>query len=596
MSIQKSKKKPEELIRAEKLIDDGKFDDALQIMKNFEEDRERTLYDIVLSHLIKCDLLLQQGLNNDSVKLAEQTYKESLGLGKNLLSVDALVFMVESLIRLSKYDEALDVNKQGEELLKSFTQKLSSEYKRREASIAYIKGKISFYKSEMDQALEQIEYSLALREVHSPKKEIAVSLSSIAWIILNFKGELDRALKYAERGLAIAKESNNKYEIGFAFLTLAVLYGLKGDLDSSIIHHEQSLAIYKNLNNKRMMAIVLNDMTDVYRKTGDLNHALECVEHSLVLRSEGENLREVAEVHDVIIQLLIEKGDLERAQQYLHDLEQLNNQLKDKQVNLWYLFSKALLLKTNPRARSRVKAEEIFKYILEEEDFYYEFTVGALFNLCDLLLIELRTIKDIEVLGEIESYITQLLEIAEKSHSYWILCETQLLQAKLSLLAFDIKKAKRFLTQAQQIAERFNLNQIVSKIANEKEDLLKKLDLWDKLKELGAPMADRFELARLDEQIASMVKNRAVLTAIVNEEKVTIHKEKKICLVCRGEVLRFSYICECGVIYCENCVRALTNLENVCWACEVPIDYSKPVKSFKEKAENIKGQGKAKKK
>jgi len=61
-------------------------------------------------------------------------------------------------------------------------------------------------------------------------------------------------------------------------------------------------------------------------------------------------------------------------------------------------------------------------------------------------------------------------------------------------------------------------------------------------------------------------------------------------------VLKFSYICEYGAIYCENYARALTNLENVCWACNVTIDYSKLVKSFKEKAENIKGQEKAKKK
>ena len=435
-----------------------------------------------------------------------------------------------------------------------------------------------------------------MREVYSPKKEIAVSLSGLAWIILTFKGELDKALKYAERSLAVAKESKNKYEIGFGFLTMAAIYGLIGDLDHSILYHEQSLAIYKNLKNKRMVSVVLNNIAAYYEKIGDLDRALVYLEQSLEQRSEVGNIREIAFVYDSIIQILIEKGDLERAQQILHDLKQLNNQLKDKQVNLWYLFSKALLLKTGPRARNRVKAEEIFKHILEEEVFNYEFSVGALLNLCDLLLIELRTINDLGLLGEIESYITQLLDITEKSHSYWILCETHLLQAKLSLLTFDIKKAQRFLTQAQQIAERFDLTQLTTKIANEKEYLLQKLDLWNKLKEVGASMADRFELARLDEQIGGMVQNRAILTAQVVEEKVAIHKEKKICLVCRGVVLRFSYICECGAIYCENCARALTNLENVCWACDVPIDYSKPIKPFKEKAEDIKGQEKAKKK
>ena len=114
-----------------------------------------------------------------------------------------------------------------------------------------------------------------------------------------------------------------------------------------------------------------------------------------------------------------------------------------------------------------------------------------------------------------------------------------------------------------------------------------KLDLWEKLKEEEAPMADRLELARIDEKIIGIVYNRALLTPQVTEEKVSISKEKKICLVCRGEVLRFTYICECGAIYCDNCARALTNLENICWVCDVPIDYSKPVKQIEEEPEVI---------
>ena len=36
-------------------------------------------------------------------------------------------------------------------------------------------------------------------------------------------------------------------------------------------------------------------------------------------------------------------------------------------------------------------------------------------------------------------------------------------------------------------------------------------------------------------------------------------------------------------------------MENVCWACETPIDYAKPVKNFKDRSEKLKDQEKAKK-
>jgi hypothetical protein len=240
------------------------------------------------------------------------------------------------------------------------------------------------------------------------------------------------------------------------------------------------------------------------------------------------------------------------------------------------------MLKASSRFRDKVKAEEIFKQFIEEAIFDFNYTFKAIINLCDLYLFELRITNDQEVLDDIKPLITRLEEIAEYSHSYRVLAETYLFHAKLALIALNVKEAQRFLTQAQQIAERRGYNKLAMKISDEHKDLIKHLDTWVKLKETGAPMADRVELARLDEQIEGMTHKRIKLTAQITEEKVSISKEKKICLVCKGDVLRFSYICECGAIYCENCARAVSNLENVCWACETPIDYSKPVKAIEE--------------
>lgn len=65
----------------------------------------------------------------------------------------------------------------------------------------------------------------------------------------------------------------------------------------------------------------------------------------------------------------------------------------------------------------------------------------------------------------------------------------------------------------------------------------------------------------------------------VTEEEVTISKERKTCLVCKGKVKGFNFICnECGAFYCEKCVHALIEVENTCWVCEAPFDKTKPMK------------------
>jgi len=81
----------------------------------------------------------------------------------------------------------------------------------------------------------------------------------------------------------------------------------------------------------------------------------------------------------------------------------------------------------------------------------------------------------------------------------------------------------------------------------------------------------------------------------LTEEEVSISKEKKICLVCKGKVGGFNFICdECGSFYCEICVKVMINLENACWFCNTPIDPSKPSKPFEIIETDVGGDSKDK--
>ncbi|MFX1567678.1 MAG: hypothetical protein ACFFCV_04840 [Promethearchaeota archaeon] len=68
----------------------------------------------------------------------------------------------------------------------------------------------------------------------------------------------------------------------------------------------------------------------------------------------------------------------------------------------------------------------------------------------------------------------------------------------------------------------------------------------------------------------------------ITEEDVSISKERKICIVCKGKAIRFNiFICSgCETVYCENCARALSDLENACWVCGAPFDELKPSRIY----------------
>lgn len=502
--------------------------------------------------------------------------------------------MAYALVWQMSLDKAFELIEQSEHLLNDSIGETSRVILQKQASINYTKSLYYFFKNDSDQAIKQAEQSLKVREDLGNKREIAESLTALGLYYTLLRFEYDNAKTYTERSQKLAKESNQKHIVAYNLMLFGMIYGLKGETERSLINYEQSLAISEELNNKRQISILYNNIAIINQQKGELEQALVYLEKALVIAEEIGNKWNIGSILGSMTTLFIEKKDQDNAKKYLKLLTQFNEQYGYPISETSARLCEALILKMSTRTRNRAKAEELFKHIIEEEIGLGENTLVALINLCDLLVGELRITNDIEVIDELKPLINKLLNIAEITDSHWLLTETYLLQSKLSLITLDIKGAQRFLTQAQQITKRFGLNQINMKIANEHDDLLKKLDLWEKLKEVDAPMSERIELARMDDQIGDIFQNRAILAAQINEEKVAIHKEKKVCLVCRGEVLRYTYICECGAIYCENCARAITDLENICWVCDIPIDYLKPAKPFQEE-ERIKVDKKGKK-
>jgi len=517
-----SHSEPKELTQARQFIKEGKYEDSIRLLKDFEGQENLSLQDIVSCHLIKCNLLIHQSLYEKAAILAEQTYKESLGLEKNILSVDALIMMTLSMCYFDVKTANMTI-KQGEELLKTLPDVSEIQKNRRKVSFTHLKGMISdprySVNSDIELAIKHYRHSLDLGESLGDTERVIASLLRIAMIISKTKGDLDLALDYIERALALSKNINYKLFIAWALYSKAMIYHSKGEVSRSIPLYKQSLAIAQGLNHKQLIFGNLNNMADTYRMIGELDHALEYSKQSVELYSEKDNFFFYrASSLDFLIQILTEKGDLEQAQQFLNQLEQMSKELHNKTITLLYLYNKALLLKKSPRISNRGKAEEILKQILGEEELLWEIKERALLALCELLLSELQLTGNLEVLEEVESYIAQLLDTAEKSHSYWILGETILLKAKLALISFNLKEARQLLTQGQKTVEKYGLKLLAMKISNEHDELLKRLNEWDTLKDSNAPLTERMDLSHVDKQIDLMVSKKAIDTPKLEPE------------------------------------------------------------------------------
>jgi len=417
-------------------------------------------------------------------------------------------------------------------------------------------------------------------------------------------GNYDKALEYFKENenqfknlpRELRKEAEQLHCQSLAIIT--VIFDYRGDLTRSFEVVKKTLKVAEEIDDRFCLSIAMYGYGRHNWFSGDLIQALKYFDLAVDLGQEIKDpLRYMWFLSSIMmaVRVALMMGDLEIARGYfklfeITQEEKNNGDLKNIYQKMFYNMTKALILKSSSRFRDRALAEEMFKAIFEDENNFLNNRLLSLVDLCELLLNELRITNDINIVDEIKPLITKLQDFAQITNSFYYLIEANIIRAKLALINFEINDARRFLTQAQRMAERHGYTKLAIETMELHEELIQQSETWDYLQEINAPISKRMELARLSENLNDLIRVQMSTKAHVSEEKVTVYKERKKCLVCLGDIEGFeNYICSnCDSIYCKNCAKALIELENVCWSCESPIDKSKPIKSLKQEGESTK--------
>ena len=282
-----------------------------------------------------------------------------------------------------------------------------------------------------------------------------------------------------------------------------------------------------------------------YWFTGDFNTAFEHFDHGIRILEENLN-----ELWDFIVlateltlsmKVSLDIEDQERAKKYFKRLEEIwtlkpNNFI----INDVFRIAKAMLLKASMRSRDRVMAEDLFREIIEDARFVFLFKFRADIEFCELLLVELRISKDINIITELKPLIEKLIGMAQKSGFHYYLIEAYILHGKLALIMFDISSSRRYLTQARRMAERFGYIKFAEEIAGLHKAMMAKIHKWEEMERNDAPLSELIELARLDDHLKGTFRTRMMKMERISEGDVTVYKDKQTCLVCKGSVEGFS--------------------------------------------------------
>lgn len=276
-------------------------------------------------------------------------------------------------------------------------------------------------------------------------------------------------------------------------------------------------------------------MGGIYFQKGDLSIALEYYTHSLEIFKKIKAFIWLDQPFTYIIRILLAKKDVNQAQNYLKQFKQYNEKHGDKTNKIWYQYAYTLILKNSPRMRDHTEAEKILKQIIEE-DIAKLVVIFALKDLCELYLKEFQLTHQMEILDDIHPLIDHLQRNAKQETSYILLANVKLLQAKLALLQINITSARKFLTEAQKIAEEHDLQRLAGEISREHDRLLEELKLWESIKKEQSSVAERLKLASVDGVIERLQGKRAIEPLESSGQQPV-----SLLILAEGGVLLFSY-------------------------------------------------------
>lgn len=252
------------------------------------------------------------GRFKEGLQVAEQLLDESKKVGEPLLELNALINIIWSLQHFGKLEEGLQLVKRGEKLLKILAQTHQPGLRGRQTAFLHHKGGLLFFKGELDQALNLLETSLALREEVGDKNGIIESLWFLGILYFN-KGDLDRLLEYGQKMLGLSEAIGDRQGLARSHFLFGGYYFAKGELDPAKEYYQKSLALSEAIGDQLGLVWSLSSIGTVYHARAELTQALEYYQKAFaIFETIGDQLG-ITTSHTAIGIVYADKGELNQA-------------------------------------------------------------------------------------------------------------------------------------------------------------------------------------------------------------------------------------------------------------------------------------------
>ncbi|MHA2295003.1 MAG: tetratricopeptide repeat protein [Candidatus Hodarchaeales archaeon] len=390
-----------------------------------------------------------------------------------------------------------------------------SDYKVLMVLACYVLGNLYRYVGDYDNSLRFYNQGLRLSDKIGWKLLSDILTGDLGHHYLA-SGDHKKAIELFKHAFDSARDRKDYFRMGVRLDDIGRVHRARGNLQSALKTFQQLFEASLMIGNKFFQSHASHAIGTVYHDQGKYSQAVESFQRSLSLRMRARNKLPASNTLFALALLAVERGDTDVANELLVQLEEISlADEKNENIRQNYQKAKGLMLKTSPRMRDKVLAQDIFDKISKDVNSSHNDRVFALLNLCELLIFEYKSVEEPELLTEIKSLSQRILDMSREKNDRRSAIKALLLNSKLSLLEGDLKNVDELLEEAHGTAAKAGITSLVDQISREKRRVKAEIEKWTSLLKRNAPIRERIEEAVLEEYI-----QKALAVRVIDDERL----------------------------------------------------------------------------
>lgn len=338
-------------------------------------------------------------------------------------------------------------------------------------------------------------------------------------LIYSSLGQYELAIKELNKVIDTTRYLGDLHNYCSALFYLADIERKLGDIDSAIIKFEKSRIILEEIKDVVCTIDVNFRLAKAFISKNDYQKAYQPLLRSFEIRGwkDEEGIKTPLSIYyytETLLELIIvTKGlskDLE-AEKYIGYLESFVSSHSTERFNFQLNLAKALIEKKGSRAKYRISAQNKLEELVAQRIKDDELNTRAIINYCELLLEELKTYGEKEVLDEIITLSKKLSVIAERQKASPLKIEGLLLEGQLLLIKGEAEISMNKFNQAYDLATKYKLKRFEKKASMLIENLEREIEKWETLYNKNIPMIERIDNSKIISYINKAIKVRDFL-------------------------------------------------------------------------------------